>query len=59
MNLGAFSISLSVADLDASRTFYERLAFEVTGGDADEGWLVHANGQAMIGLFHRIFDKPT
>jgi catechol 2,3-dioxygenase-like lactoylglutathione lyase family enzyme len=56
VNLGAFSISLSVADLDASRTFYERLGFEVTGGNAEEGWLILANGRAMIGLFHEIFD---
>jgi lactoylglutathione lyase len=56
VNLGAFSISLSVADLAASRTFYERLGFEVMGGDADEGWLILKNGSAIIGLFHRIFD---
>jgi lactoylglutathione lyase len=56
VNLGAFSISLSVADLAASRTFYERLGFEITGGNADEGWLIMKNGGAAIGLFHRIFE---
>ncbi len=40
MKLGAFSISLDVADLDASRRFYEVLGFEMTGGDADAGWMI-------------------
>ena len=56
MKLGAFSVSLAVADLAASREFYERLGFAVTGGDADEGWLVLKNEQAIIGLFHGMFD---
>lgn len=56
MELGAFSVSLSVADLDRSRTFYERLGFEVTGGDAGEGWLILANGSTIIGLFHQMFE---
>lgn len=56
MKLGAFSVSLSVADLTASRQFYERLGFEVTGGDADEGWLILKNEQAIIGLFHGMFE---
>lgn len=56
MDLGAFSISLSVADLDRSREFYEKLGFEVTGGDADEGWLILANGTTVIGLFHGMFE---
>ena len=56
MNLGGFSISLSVADLAASRGFYERLGFEAIGGDADEGWLIMQNASAVIGLFHEIFE---
>ncbi|MCB0994593.1 MAG: VOC family protein [Acidimicrobiales bacterium] len=56
MELGAFSVSLSVADLDASRTFYEALGFEVSGGDPDEGYLILRNGEAMIGLFHGMFE---
>ncbi|MEZ5168606.1 MAG: hypothetical protein R2695_19800 [Acidimicrobiales bacterium] len=48
----ACSVSLSVADLDAPRAFYEALGFEVTGGDADAGYLILRNGEAMIGLFH-------
>ena len=57
MKLGAFSVSLSVADLDASRAFYETLGFEVTGGDADANWLIMVNGETVIGLFHGMFDE--
>jgi lactoylglutathione lyase len=53
---GAFSVSLSVADLGASRTFYERLGFEVTGGDADAGWLILKHEAAIIGLFSGMFE---
>ncbi len=56
MELGAFSVSLSVADLAASRAFYEKLGFTVTGGDADQGWLILVNEPAVIGLFHGMFD---
>lgn len=50
MELGAFSISLAVADLDASRTFYEALGFEVVGGEAEQNWLILRNGDHTIGL---------
>ncbi|MGI9604064.1 MAG: VOC family protein [Acidimicrobiales bacterium] len=56
MELGAFSISLAVADLDASKTFYETLGFEVVGGDADANYLIMANGTTILGLFHQMFD---
>lgn len=56
MSLGAFSISLSVEDLTRSRTFYEALGFEVTGGDAEQGWLILVNGPAVIGLFQGMFE---
>lgn len=56
MDLGKMSISLSVADLDRSRAFYEALGFEVTGGDADEGWLMLVNHGSVIGLFHEMFE---
>ncbi len=56
MELGAFSISLTVADLGRSRAFYEKLGFEVTGGDADQNWLILVNGTTVIGLFHGMFD---
>lgn len=57
LDLGAFSISLTVADLDASRHFYEQLGFEVTGGDAEQQYLIMVNGGAVIGLFHGMFDR--
>ena len=56
MELGAFSISLNVADLDVSRAFYERLGFEVTGGDPEHNYLILKNGPAVIGLFHGMFE---
>ena len=57
IELGVFSLSLAVADLDASRTFYEALGFEVTGGDAAENWLILKNGETTLGLFHGMFDR--
>lgn len=57
MELGAFSVSLAVKDLTASRDFYGRLGFEVTGGDPDQGWLILKNGASVIGLFHGMFEK--
>ncbi len=56
LELGAFSISLSVANLDASREFYETLGFEVTGGNGDHGYLIMKNGATTIGLFHGMFE---
>ena len=57
MELGAFSVSLTVADLGRSRRFYETLGFRVTGGDAEHGYLILANGTTTLGLFHGMFDK--
>jgi lactoylglutathione lyase len=57
MELGAFSISLAVADLEASRSFYGKLGFEPIGGEADEGWLILTNGAATIRLFQGMFDR--
>lgn len=59
MELGAFSISLSVKDLDASRSFYQKLGFEVFGGEASENWLIMKNGTHVIGLFQGMFDTNT
>ena len=56
MQLGAFSISLTVQDLAASRSFYEKLGFAVTGGDG-ERYLMMVNGTTIIGLFQGLFDK--
>jgi predicted lactoylglutathione lyase len=57
MDLGAFSISLTVKDLNGSRAFYEKLGFEVTGGSEEESYLILINGEAIIGLFHGMFEK--
>ena len=56
MSLGAFSISLSVKDLNKSREFYEKLGFEQVGGDAAQNWLILRNGESTIGLFHGMFE---
>ena len=53
-DLGQFSVSLSVQDLDASKAFYERLGFEPLGGG--DGWLMMRHGGAMIGLFQGMFE---
>ena len=57
MQLGAFSISLSVKDLAASRAFYEKFGFTTMGGDAPHGWLILKNGPIVIGLFQGMFEK--
>lgn len=57
LDLGAFSISLTVADLDRSRAFYVALGFEVTGGDPEHDYLILKNGETTIGLFSGMFDK--
>ena len=56
MDLGAFSVSLSVRDLDASAAFYARLGFDIVGGDRDQGWLILRQGTTTIGLFHGMFE---
>ncbi len=55
MELGAFSISLAVKDIKASQTFYEKLGFQVTGGNAEEKWLIIKNADHVIGLFEGMF----
>ncbi|MEO1020804.1 MAG: VOC family protein [Pseudomonadota bacterium] len=57
MNLGNFSLSLAVKDLSASREFYEKLGFEVIGGDATQGWLIMKCPSCVIGLFQGMFEK--
>ena len=56
-SVGAFSISLTVEDIEASRAFYAKLGFETAGGDAAQNWLILRNGPAVIGLFQGMFDK--
>jgi len=57
MQLGAFSCSLAVKDLEASRQFYEKLGFAPFAGVAEQGWLILKNGDAVIGLFQGMFEK--
>ena len=57
MQLGAFSVSLAVKDIEASRTFYAKFGFETVGGNAAENWLILRNGATTIGLFQGMFDK--
>ena len=57
MELGAFSISLAVKNLEASRAFYQKLGFEVVGGDPSQDWQILRNGDHTIGLFQGMFDK--
>ena len=57
MELGNFSISLAVKDLEASRTFYEKFGFKVFAGDASQNWLILKNGDHVIGLFQGMFQK--
>ncbi|WP_179952050.1 VOC family protein [Marinicella rhabdoformis] len=57
MKLGAFSLSLNVADLVVSKTFYEKLGFKAVGGDVEQGWLIMRNGDSTIGLFQGMFDS--
>ncbi len=57
MQLGNFSISLAVKDIEASKLFYEKLGFTVVGGNQSQNWLVMKNGDQKIGLFQSMFEK--
>ena len=57
MDLGAFSISLAVKDLAASKAFYEKFGFEAFAGDASQNWLILKNGEHVIGLFQGMFER--
>lgn len=57
MELGAFSISLAVQDIEASKLFYEKLGFTVFHGDQSQNWLIMKNGDHAIGLFQGMFEK--
>jgi len=59
MQLGNFSISLVVKDIQESKTFYEKFGFQVFGGDISQNWLILKNGDATIGLFQGMFDQNT
>ena len=57
MDLGAFSVSLAVKDIAASRAFYEKLGFEQFHGDQSQNWLIMQNGTTTIGLFQGMFEE--
>jgi catechol 2,3-dioxygenase-like lactoylglutathione lyase family enzyme len=57
MELGAFSISLAVSDINASLAFYKKLGFTVFGGEISQNWLILKNGDHVVGLFQGMFDK--
>jgi catechol 2,3-dioxygenase-like lactoylglutathione lyase family enzyme len=57
MNLGAFSVSLAVKDIAASRSFYEKFGFRAFAGDAAQNWLILKNGDHVIGLFQGMFER--
>ncbi len=57
MQLGAFSVSLAVKDLEVSRNFYEQLGFESIGGDPQQNWLIMKNGDHVLGLFQGMFEE--
>ena len=55
--VGAFSVSLAVKDIAASKLFYEKLGFTVFGGEQAQKWLIMKNGDHIVGLFQGMFDK--
>jgi len=57
MSIGAFSVSLNVKDIKASKEFYEKLGFAVFHGEIEEKWLIMKNTTAVIGLFEGMFEK--
>jgi catechol 2,3-dioxygenase-like lactoylglutathione lyase family enzyme len=59
VELGAFSISLAVKDIETSKQFYQKLGFEVFGGEIAHNWLIMKNGDHIIGLFQDMLEKNT
>ena len=57
MELGVFSISLAVKDIEASKQFYQKLGFAVFHGNQAQNWLIMKNGEAIVGLFQGMFEK--
>ena len=56
MDLGAFSVSLSVSNIEESKIFYRKLGFEIVGGDQSQNWLILRNSDHTIGLFKGMFE---
>ena len=59
MSLGAFSVSLNVKDIAASKDFYGKIGFQPFAGDEDQGWLILKNGDTIIGLFQGMLEANT
>jgi len=59
MTIGAFSVSLAVKNLAASKAFYEKLGFSVAGGDTSQNWLIMRNDDCTIGLFQGMLSQNT
>lgn len=59
MELGNFSISLAVKDINASKEFYEKLGFTYFGGDISQNWVILKNGEHVVGLFQGMFERNT
>lgn len=57
MQLGAFSISLAVRDIAASRAFYEKLGFKVFAGEQENNWLIMKSGSTLVGLFQGMLER--
>ncbi len=57
MELGAFSVSLAVKDIEQSKLFYEKLGFKIFGGEQSQNWLIMRNGEYTIGLFQGMFEN--
>ena len=57
MELGNFSVSLTVKDIEASKRFYEKPGFTVFMGDQAQYWLIMKSGDHVIGLFQGMFEK--
>ncbi len=59
VQLGNFSVSLTVKDIKVSKAFYEQLDFKQVSGDLEQNWVVLQNGTTKIGLFQGMFEKNS
>ena len=57
MQLGVFSLSLAVKDLQTSKEFYEKLGFQVFAGEMAKNYLILKSGETLIGLFQGMFEN--
>src|SRR5262245_37378300 len=59
VQLGNFSVSLTVKDIKASKAFYEKLDFKQVAGKIEQNWVILQNGTTTIGLFQGMFERNT